>query len=96
MYDDSPHVSFRLTPELLAQVQTFAARHDQSLSQLCRDALTLLLADPAPYLDLLSSRVLAHYRTPTPAQVAASERLIAEAQMVDLSGLIAQTTRPCP
>src|SRR5262245_53587774 len=71
------------------QVQALAARHDQSLSQLCRDALHLLLSDPAPYLALLSSRVLARHPRPTPAQAAASERLIADAALVDLGALVA-------
>jgi hypothetical protein len=96
MHDDQPHVSFRLTPELLAQVQTLAQRHDQSLSQLIRDSLTLLLADPTAYLTMLSDRVLECYKMPTPEQARASQQLIDAAMLTDLSGLIAACTPPRP
>ncbi len=94
MHEDQPHVSFRLTPELLAQVQTFAVRHDQSLSALCRDALHLVLTNPEPYLAMLSSRVQQHYRPPTSAQAEAAQRYLAEALAVDLTSLLASLPPP--
>jgi hypothetical protein len=94
MVDDAPRVTFRVNTTVYAQMQQLAQRHEQSLSQLCRDAVALLLADPAPYLALLSDRVLARYKRPTPAQAEAAQQLIDAAMAVDLSPLIAASTPP--
>jgi hypothetical protein len=87
MLDDSPRVTFRVNDIVYAQMHALAARHEQSLSQLCRDAVALLLADTTAYNDLLSRRVLAHARPPTPAQAEASQHLIIQAMATDWTAL---------
>jgi hypothetical protein len=93
MLDDSPRITFRLGEAVFAQAQQLAARCEQSLSQLMRDAIGLVLANPAPYLALLSSRVLARHPAPTPAQQGAFERYAVERQAT-LDRLLATYTFP--
>jgi hypothetical protein len=73
MSDDHPRLIFRCDAATLAQVQALARHHDQSLSQICRDAIALLLANLPRYEALLSARVTQRYAPPTPEQQAAFE-----------------------
>src|SRR5262245_17389596 len=94
MLDETPRVTFRLDDATYSQVQALAQRHEQSLSQLCRDALTRLLANTAPYLDLLSARVLQHHARPTPEQQANFAAYLRTYQAPDLRALLASMPAP--
>jgi hypothetical protein len=94
MLDTSPRVTFRVNDTVYAQMHALAQRHELSLSQLCRDAITLLLRHPEPFYDLLSSRVLAHCKPPTAEQAAASEQLIHSAMAIDLSAIFLRDKLP--
>jgi hypothetical protein len=94
MFDDHPRVTFRLDDATLAQAQQLAQRHNQSLSALCRDSLTLLLSDPAPYFALLSARLLQHSKPPTPEQEAAFAEYLATYDGPDIDAILASMPPP--
>jgi hypothetical protein len=94
MFDPCPRVTVRLNDTAYDQVQQLAARCEQSLSQVVRDAITLLLADLPRYYDLLNTRLLAHAAPPTAEQAAASARLIDAAMRADLTALFLPTPPP--
>jgi hypothetical protein len=94
MLDTTPRVTFRLDDTTYAQVCALAQRHELSLSQLCRDAITLLLRHPEPFYDLLSSRVLAHCKPPTAEQAHASAALIDAAMATDWTARFLSTVPP--
>jgi hypothetical protein len=74
--DDRPRLTFRLDADTFAQVLSLAQRHDESVSQLCRDALELLLSDVGRYHRLRMSRLAQRYAPPTPAAVRYVEEYI--------------------
>jgi hypothetical protein len=95
MLDDlAPRLTFRLDLDTLARVQTLAQRYEVSVSEVCRDALELLLADLRRYHDLRMSRLPQHHTPPTDAQLAAQEGLMAAAMRLDLDAIAATMTPP--
>jgi predicted transcriptional regulator len=76
MHDE--RLTVRIDLDTLMQLQSLAERTEQTVSQVVRDALTLLLGQEAEY----HRRCLQHLsagRTPlTPEQLVRIERLIAE------------------
>jgi hypothetical protein len=87
-------LTFYLDAADLAALQRLAADYRLSLAHVLRDAVRHLLADEAQYRVTLLERL--GYALPTPAQAAASQQLIADAALVDLSGLIAACSPPPP
>ena len=96
MLDECPRVTFRVNEAVYDQMLQLAQRHGESLSQLCRDAIALLIANPQPYYDMLSARVLAQHKMPTREQMEASQQLIRDAKLVDMSALVAACSPPPP
>jgi hypothetical protein len=94
MLDTTPRVTFRVDDATYAQVCALAQRHGESLSQLCRDALALLIAHPQAYYDVLNSRLLARCKPPSAEQAAASEKLIDASMAIDLSAIFLRDKLP--
>jgi hypothetical protein len=86
-------LTFSLDAADAAALVWLAQRYQLPVAALARDAVRLLLADPATE-QRLQEQLLQRYAPPTPAQAAASERLIADAMQIDLSALLTQATGP--
>jgi hypothetical protein len=92
MYD--ARVTFQLTQHDADALQRLAERHDQSLSQLLRDAVALLLSDMSRYYSLLTDRLLQHAKPPTPEQQANFDAYMRTYQAPDFDALLATMPQP--
>lgn len=77
-------VHLRLDDATAAQLEALADTWHQSLSQVMRDALQLLLRHPEDYAALVTAR-LGYTHRPTPAQARNVERLLREHDAIDLA-----------